>query len=252
MAPKRKTAVAPSKAKKAKTDQSALVKWACLKITTTSMHEFDDDKINASCADWNKAGFKVQPGEVESYHDGPECDTIFRFDYKGDEVSLDALVDRVWDIYSKHHADFHWFHLLVCTDDKVYDHEWHVFRYRNLGIMRTLEDVKKHIMYSYIDGVFELDKDSGKIAMVKLAGKDRPFRKKVEEYDLTKLHDLERVSNCFDMRTAPDEFQHDIEAKIDAAKEEEKKKALQVMAEFAARPGHLLAKRAVERCKNTV
>lgn len=250
MPPKRKAPENKDKAtKKSKPDSSELVKWASLKITVTTMNEFDDTKMCGTYKDWNDAKFKEKQGEIECYHDGSECDMYFRFNYVGTPLTVDKMVDVAWDVYSKHHANYNYCNLYICTDTKLYVYEWYVFRFRNLGIMRTMDDVKKHFNYMYLPGLIEMHKESKEISMVKMAGKNRPFRKKIDTYTFDTLHELERVHACFNFANGPEAFEEEVESKIKTMKEE---KALQTISEFASRPGHLLAKRAVDRCKNVV
>jgi hypothetical protein len=181
MAPKGKVVKKKASTKKS---MDQLVTAAYVTITITTMHEFDLDIMDKSYSDLKQIGFEFEDREVKCRHDGPEMDQTHYLQLtapNGD--SYDELFAKVWAVYAKHHADYNWFQLLIKTPKAMHYHRWHVFRFPNLGIMRSMDNLKTP--------------PNNNAVMEKMAGKMRPMEKVYEVYKTDDKKDLERYRSSF-------------------------------------------------------
>lgn len=182
MAPKGKVLKKKAPAKSKACD--SLVTAAYVTITITTLQEFDADIIDRSYPDLQAIGFAFEDREVKCSHHGCEMDETHFLQLtapKGE--TYEELLDKVWSVYAKHHADFNWFNVLIMTPKTLHYHQWRVFRFPNLGIMRSLDTVK--------------DKPEGEVLMEKMAGKMRPMHKVYEVYKTTTKKDIERYRSSY-------------------------------------------------------
>ena len=122
---------------------------AYIRATITCLDSFDCDKVDKSLPDLKDIGFDFDPERDPSgYHDCNEIDCTYYYLYDaGRNETYDKVYENMYRWYEKHHADFHWFNFVIETDVGIHHSEWYVFRYKNLGIMRRLEDAHKYSSY---------------------------------------------------------------------------------------------------------
>lgn len=149
---------------------------AYIKATITCLDEFDCDRVDKSLPDLKEIGFSFDPDRDPSgYHDCNEIDCTYYYSYdKGRNETYDKVYENIYRWYEKHHADFHWFNFVIETDTGIHHSEWYVFRYKNLGIMRRLEDAHKYSSYGRKEEARAI-KLGGKERIVTLHDKFVPF-----------------------------------------------------------------------------
>lgn len=138
---------------------------AYIEATITCLEEFDNDRVNKSLPAMKEIGFDFDPSrEPYCYHDSNETDCTYYYVYDTSrKETYQKIYDNIYKFYEKHHADFHWFNFTIETDGGTHESAWYVFRYKNLGIMRSIKDVEKYKSYG--------DKKEAKT--LKLNGKKR-------------------------------------------------------------------------------
>lgn len=166
-----------------KHDMSEEVKSAYVRITVSSVAEFEDEKLDFVEKDVKEFGFEYDKniGEYNCYH---ECNIMFMegmYGYQGATMKMDVFLDKMWDIYVKNHVNITYFRFTIETQTKVVYYEWEVVRYDSnttVGIVRDLDQVLK---YNYRNEErFNKDIKSGKLREIKMGDKKRPFLSSME------------------------------------------------------------------------
>lgn len=166
-----------------KHDMSEEVKSAYLRITVSSVAEFEDEKLDLAEKDVKKFGFKFDE-EKKEYYSYHECNIMFMegmYEYIGEKMSMNDFLEKLWDIYVKNHVNITYFRFTIETKSKIYYYEWEVVRYDSnstVGIVRDLDQVLK---YNYRNQErFDKDIKSGKLKEIKMGDKKRPFLSDME------------------------------------------------------------------------